>query len=172
VLYHGTPSGIDNTVIAFEKPVYFVKDLSCEVFWVGVAFQLVIADTGIQSPTREVVADLRSRYEADPEYYRPLFDQVGQITLRARAAIESGRAPELGALMDDNHALLQQMGVSSPALDRLVTAARQGGALGAKLSGAGWGGNVIALVTADSRSQVEMTMRLAGAARIIMAEVD
>ena len=171
VLYHGTPSGIDNTVVAFEKPVYYAKDLFCELFWVGAPFLLAIADTGIESPTRDVVGDLRRRYEADPDRYLPLFDRVGEIAASARGAIEGGQAADLGNLMDDNHELLQELGVSCPELDRLVAAARQGGALGAKLSGAGWGGNMIALVTDESRGRVDMALRLAGAARVIVTKV-
>lgn len=171
VLYHGTPSGIDNTVVAFEKPVYYAKDLFCELFWVGAPFLLAIADTGIESPTRDVVGDLRRRYEADPDRYLPLFDRVGEIAASARGAIEGGQAADLGNLMDDNHELLQELGVSCPELDRLVAAARQGGALGAKLSGAGWGGNMIALVTDESQSRVDMALRLAGAARVIVTKV-
>ena len=171
VLYHGTPSGIDNTVVAFEKPVYFVKDQGWEVFWVGQPFLLAIADTGVESSTREVVGDLRRRYEADPARYEPLFDRAGEIADEARAAIEQGRPGELGHLMNENHALLCDMGVSSPELDRLVAAARQGGALGAKLSGAGWGGNVIALISEETRGRVDLMLRLAGATNVIVTEV-
>jgi mevalonate kinase len=171
VLYHGTPSGIDNTVIAFEKPVYFVRDVTREVFWVGQPFLLAVADTGIQSPTREAVGDLRRRYQAEPERYRPLFEEAGSLAVEARAAIARGAVDELGDLMDRNHALLQQMGVSCQELDRLVGAAHEGGALGAKLSGAGWGGNMIALVTEESRSRVELMLRLAGAVDVLVTEV-
>ncbi len=171
VLYHGTPSGIDNTVIAFEKPVYFVRDVAREVFWVGQPFLLAIADTGIESPTREVVGDLRRRYQAGPARYRPLFEEAGSIAVEARKAIARGAIEELAGLMDRNHALLQQMGVSSPQLDRLVGAAHEGGALGAKLSGAGWGGNMIALVTEETQSRVELMLRLAGAVRVLVTEV-
>jgi mevalonate kinase len=73
--------------------------------------------------------------------------------------------------MNENHSLLQEMGVSSPELDRLVAAACQGGALGAKLSGAGRGGNMIALITGETRGQVDMALRLAGATNIIVTEV-
>ena len=171
VLYHGTPSGIDNTVIAFEKPVYFVKEEGWEVFWVGRPFLLAIADTGIGSSTREVVGDLRRRYEADPARYEPLFDRAGAIAVEARTAVEQGRPEALGQLMNENHQLLCDMGVSSQELDRLVIAAREGGALGAKLSGAGWGGNMIALVTEETRSRVDLMLRLAGATHVIVTEV-
>lgn len=171
VIYHGTPSGIDNTVIAFEKPVYFVKDRVREVFWVGAPFLLAIADTGIQSSTKGVVGDLRHRYEADPGRYDPLFDRTGDIASAARSAIERGQIDKLGRLMDGNHALLQEMGVSCLELDRLVTAAREGGALGAKLSGAGKGGNMIALVSDETRGRVDLMLRLAGATHVLFTEV-
>ncbi len=171
VLYHGTPSGIDNTVVAFEKPIYFVKDEGWEVFWVGTPFLLAIADTGIESSTREVVGDLRHRYRADPGRYGRLFERIGGITVAGRAAIEQGGRELLGQLMDENHILLQELGVSCPELDRLVIAAREGGALGAKLSGAGRGGNMIALLTETTRGRVDLMLRLAGATRVIVTEV-
>lgn len=171
VIHHGTPSGIDNTVVAFEKPVYFVKHVACEVFWVGKPFVLAIADTGIQSSTREVVGDLRRRFELDVERYQRLFERVGEIGMAARGAMEQGRPETLGPLMDENQALLQEMGVSCPDLDRLVLAAREGGALGAKLSGAGRGGNIIALVTETDQGRVDMMLRLAGATNIILTKV-
>lgn len=171
ILYHGTPSGIDNTVVAFEKPVYFVKDAGWEVFWVGKPFLLAIADTGIASSTKEVVADLRSRVETEPARYQPLFKRVGEIAVDGRTAIEQGQLDRVGQLMDENHSLLQQMGVSSPELDQLVAAARESGAEGAKLCGSGWGGNMIALVTEENRGRVDMMLRLAGAVNVIVTEV-
>jgi mevalonate kinase len=171
VLYHGTPSGIDNTVVAFEKPVFFVKGEGWEFFWVDKPFLLAIADTGIESSTKEVVADLRRRYEADADRYQPLLEQAGKLASKARLAIEQGEYVKVGHLMDENHRLLQDMGVSCPELDRMVLAAREGGALGAKLSGAGWGGNMIALVTEETKGRVDMMLRLAGATRIIISRV-
>lgn len=171
VLYHGTPSGIDNTVISFEKPIYFVKDEGWEVFWVGEPLWLAIADTGMTSSTKEVVADLRQRYQADPAHYAPLFDRIGEIVIAARACIEQGQAENLGQLMDENHALLQRLGVSCAELDRLVGTARSEGALGAKMSGAGWGGNMIALVNEATRGRIDMMLRLAGATRVLITEL-
>jgi mevalonate kinase len=171
VLYHGTPSGIDNTVISFEKPIYFVKDEGWEVFWVGEPLWLAIADTGMASSTKEVVADLGQRYQADPAQYAPLFDRIGEIVIAARACIEQGQAENLGQLMDENHALLQRLGVSCAELDRLVGTARSEGALGAKMSGAGWGGNMIALVNEATRGRIDMMLRLAGATRVLITEL-
>jgi len=171
ILYHGTPSGIDNTVISFEKPIYYVKDEGWEVFWVGAPILLAIADTGVVSSTREVVEDLRLRHLAAPTRHSAAFDQIGEIVAAARASIEQGQTGTLGRLMDENHVLLQRLGVSCPELDRLVAAARSGGALGAKMSGAGRGGNIIALVTEATRGRVDMMLRLAGATRVIVTDV-
>ena len=171
ILYHGTPSGIDTTVVAFEKPIFFTKDVGWEVFWIGQPFLLAIADTGIESSTKEVVEDLGRRFRAGPQHYQILLDRVGEVALAARAAIEEGRIDSLAELMNENHALLVELGVSCPELNRLVAAARQGGALGAKLSGAGWGGNMIALVTRETQGSVDMMLRLAGATNVIVTEV-
>jgi mevalonate kinase len=73
--------------------------------------------------------------------------------------------------MDDNQQLLVEMGVSSPELDELVEAARLGGAIGAKLSGAGRGGNIIALVEEDNLELVKETLNQAGAKRVIYTRV-
>ncbi len=171
ILHHGNPSGIDNTVVAFGKPVYYVRGQKLEIFWVQRPFTLVIGDTGIPSSTREVVEDVRRAWEKDPQRYDAWFDEIGRIAQEARWAIERGRIDELGPLMDANHRLLQAIGVSSPALDALVQAARQGGALGAKLCGAGRGGNMVALVTEHTAGRVSMMLRLAGARSVILTTV-
>ena len=77
----------------------------------------------------------------------------------------------MGPLMDENHELLIELGVSSPKLDDLVEAARLTGAMGAKLSGAGRGGNMIALVEDDFAEEVTETLREAGAVRVICTKV-
>ena len=170
-IHHGSPSGIDNTVIAFEKPVYFVRDRKIEMFSVKRPFLLVIADTGIASPTRIAVGHVRRLWERARERYEEIFDEIGTIAEMGREAIERGEIETMGQLMNENHRLLQRIGVSSPELEGLVEAARQGGALGAKLSGAGRGGNVIALVTEETRSRVELMLRLAGAKGVVVSEV-
>lgn len=170
-LHHGTPSGIDNTVITYAQPVYFVRGESIRTFRVARPFTLVIADTGISALTRESVGDVRKLWEADPGQWESVFDQVGEIVVAARSAIEGGTWPALGPLMDANHALLQQMTVSSPELDRLVLAAKRSGALGAKLSGGGRGGNMIALVEPQSAESVASALRAAGARHTIITTV-
>jgi mevalonate kinase len=170
-LHHGTPSGIDNTVIAFEQPVYFIKGQPMESFRVARPFLIAIADTGIASPTKIAVGDVRRAWEADRARYETLFDKIGEIARKARAAIESGEVNRLGALMRNNQILLREIGVSSPDIERLILAATTAGARGAKLSGAGRGGNVIALVSEETRAAVARALLKAGARRVIVTRI-
>lgn len=172
-IHHGTPSGIDNTVIAFERPVYFQRgpETIIKPFTVPCPFTLVVGDTGIASPTKIAVGDVRKGWEATPSHYEPLFDQCGQIAKQAYHLIESGQPESLGPLLTQNHAVLRDLTVSSPELDRLVQAALNAGALGAKLSGGGRGGNMIALVTKETASTIEQALLQAGAKRAIVTTI-
>jgi len=172
-LHHGTPSGIDNTVIAFEQPVYFIKGRGVQRMTVKKSLTFVIGDTGVIASTREVVAALRQRWQAAPDRYEGYFDEVGRLAQHAKMIIEQGLvgAAALGKLMNENHELLTDMGVSSPELDKLVLAAGDAGAWGAKLSGAGGGGNMIALVEPAQAEQVAQALRAAGAIETIITTV-
>ena len=170
-LHHGTPSGIDNTVITYATPVYFVKGQPIEILKPGSHFTIVIGDTGISSPTMVAVGDVRQLWLAAPHRYEAIFDSAAEIVRRARVCIENGMLQALGPLMDENQALLEQMSVSSLDLERLVRAARQAGALGAKLSGGGRGGNMIALVHPQRAEQVANALQEAGAVRTWISTV-
>ena len=169
--YHGTPSGIDNTVIAYAQPVFFVRGQPFQRLCTRQPFTVVIGNTGVSSPTSEVVGDVRRRWQADSGRYEQLFDAIGQIALQARAAIEVGPVGALGPLMTRNQALLQELDVSSPALDRLVEAALSAGALGAKLCGGGRGGNMIAPVEQQHAQTVADALRAAGAVNTIITTI-
>lgn len=175
-LHHGTPSGIDNTVITYAKPVYFTKNQDnpggrVETIQVSRPFTLVIGDSGVHSPTAVTVGDVRKAWKEDGERYEKLFASTGALVKRARKAIESGEIPELGQLMDENQALLVNMGVSSAELELLIQAARQAGAYGAKLSGGGRGGNMIAVVPNDAARDVTAALTAAGATNTLVTEV-
>jgi len=167
VLHHGTPSGIDNTVVAFDQPVYFMKGQPPQCFRVGQPFHLLIGDTGIPSPTKVAVADVRRGWKADRPRYERVFEAIGQLADEARRAIEGGDIATLGSLMDRNQALLREIGVSSPELEQLILAAKGAGSLGAKLSGAGRGGNMIALVTQAMAEGVATDLFRVGAKDVI-----
>lgn len=171
-LYHGTPSGIDNTVVTYAKPVYFVKGQPIEILQVRKPFTIVIGDTGIPASTKESVHDVRMRHHKNPEQYEILFAAIGSIAKTACQLIETGMPESFGPLMDENHALLCNMGVSSPALDQLVEAAREAGALGAKMSGGGRGGNMIALVQPEKERAIARSLKQAGATSTIITKVE
>lgn len=169
-LHHGTPSGIDNTVVVYEQPVWFVRGQAPQAFGVGARLPIVVADTGVPSPTRVAVADVRRAWQADPSHYEALFERIAACSRQARLAIEAGDMRKLGALMNENQALLTEIGVSSPELAHLVRCARQAGALGAKLSGGGRGGNMIALVAPERVAPVVAALK-ACARRVIQTEL-
>jgi mevalonate kinase len=171
-LYHGTPSGIDNTVITYVKPVYFIKGRPVKTLHVGAPFTIVIGDTGVSAPTRQAVRSVKKLWESNKSRYDKLFDRIGAIVWDARQAIERGDMTELGGLMNANHALLKTLAVSCPELDKLVEAARTSGALGAKLSGGGLGGNMIALVVKAKAPAMAEALKSAGARRTTVTQVD
>lgn len=170
-LYHGTPSGIDNTVVTYALPVYFVRGQTIQTLRLPRPFSLVIGDTGVASPTAIAVGDVRRAWQANPTSYETLFNQVGKIAQAARLAIEAGEIEALGSLMNENQVLLERMGVSSKELERLIRAARSAGALGAKLSGGGRGGNMIALVKDEQATRVARALLDSGAARTIITTI-
>jgi len=170
-LHHGTPSGIDNTVITYASPVYFIKGHPIETLKVGRPFTLVIGDTGISAPTKQSVGDVRRLWTKNNLRMEQVFDEIAQISLMARRIIECAQPEMLGELMDQNHTFLQEMTVSSSELDSLVRAARTAGALGAKMSGGGRGGNMIALVLPEMAEPVSRSLLAAGAKRTIVTQV-
>ena len=172
IIHHGTPSGIDNTVVTYEKPVFFTKDQAIEIFTIKNPFTIIIGDTGIPSPTKKTVGDVRASWASDRERIKQLFSAIGSISRNAKQIIETGLTDQLGPLMDENHLILQEIGVSSPKLDRMVKAAKNAGALGAKLSGAGRGGNMIALVHQGQTEEVRREIRQSGAVNTIITNVN
>ncbi len=171
-VYHGQPSGIDNTVVVYEQPVYFVRGKPPQRFAIGTPFTLVVADTGISSPTRSAVGDVSRLRATDPIHWEAVFDAIGAIVEKAHTFIAAGKVRALGPLMNENHALLQEMTVSCPELDALVAAARAAGALGAKLSGGGRGGNMIALAEGVNHAKLVGALRRAGAVRVMFTTVE
>lgn len=171
-LHHGTPSGIDNTVICHGKPVYFVREQPIETFHISRPFHLLIADSGIASPTHIAVGAVRAAWEKAPDTYDRLFNQIGAISRAAREAIESGQTAALGPLMNENQVLLRAIEVSSPELERLINVARAAGAGGAKLSGGGRGGNIIALTRRKQIEAISQALKQAGARHVYHTVVE
>jgi len=152
---HGRPSGIDNTVATYGGAIYyrrgegFVK-LSADFSPV----RFILADSGIQRSTGEMVAKVLSLRSRHPSVLDPIYEAATNLVESARAAIERGDYETLGELMNVNHGLLSALGVSNAKLEELVYAAREAGALGAKITGAGGGGMVLALAWEDDSEKV------------------
>jgi mevalonate kinase len=170
-LHHGNPSGIDNTVITFARPVCFMRGEPMELLQIAAPIELIIANTGIQASTAEAVEMVKKNHEENPQKYDAHFSEIGSLTQLVKEHLSEGFVEAIGPLLTQNHHLLQQLGVSCPELDNLVAVALAAGALGAKLSGGGLGGNMLALVNTVSADNVETALQLAGAISTIRTVV-
>lgn len=170
-IHHGTPSGIDNTVITFEKALFFVKGQPAELIEPVVPLTLVIADSGIKGSTSKAVADVRNGWLNDETKFNRLFDQIKDLVILVRESLEIGDISAIGKALNDNHIILKEMGVSCDKLDLLVECALRNGAYGAKLSGGGQGGNMIALVKPEDAQFISSLLQSAGAANTIITQL-
>ncbi|MFX1315394.1 MAG: mevalonate kinase [Promethearchaeota archaeon] len=148
--YHGTPSGIDNTASTFGGLIWFVKNLiggknTMDLIQTPKKMPLVIANTGITASTTEVVADVRRLKEENPKKFEKIFQKYKILADEAKKALLNGDILYLGNLMTQNQKLLQEITVSGEINEKLVNLALKNGALGAKMTGTGRGGLVIAL---------------------------
>jgi mevalonate kinase len=169
-IHHSTPSGIDNSVVVYGQPVYYQKGNPLEFLPIKNPFSILIAGSGSPGDTRNAVTAVRESWLAEPEKFNMIFSEIGVISRKARELIIQGDIRELGPLMDQNHELLQELGVTTPSLDQLVHIARQGGALGAKLSGGGLGGHIIALI-ADDPDTVQERLLEEGSDKVFLTTV-
>lgn len=144
-IFHGNPSGVDHTVIAQESLIWFQRG-NFEKIIPKKPLNFKILMGSPHAGTLAAVQAVRKRYEEDPVEMTQIFEAISELTFKMRTAIEQGDLSEVGRLMTQNHILLKQLGVSTSELDTLCEKALKQGALGAKLTGAGGGGCVIALV--------------------------
>ncbi len=172
-MFHAAPSGIDTTVAAYDMPVYFVKRKGPHPVEAGqTSFRFLIADTGVSSSTADVVRDVARLRDADRARYDALFWEAGSMASVAREVIRCGSRAELGMCMNRNQELLAEIGVSCAEADRLVEAAREAGAAGAKISGAGRGGVVLALLGDETNEPaLASALKQAGAKDIYETEL-
>jgi len=162
-IHHGTPSGIDNTVIVYDQPVYFIRGHQPEPLSIGGELTFILANTGLPSNTGQIVGNVRKAWEQNRPTFDTIFDEIGQVAERAKSAIAAGDAKSIGMLMDENQVLLEQLGVSSETISGLLATARDHGAYGAKLSGAGVGGMIIILVQATTSATIASALHETGA---------
>ena len=148
--YAGTPSGIDNTAATYGGLIWFRRNLSggpntIERLGIREPVEIVIGNTGVVADTKEMVAGVAERKKENPEKYDPLFNQAERLAFEARKALEGFDLRGVGRLMNKNHDLLQEIEVSCKELDYLVNLGQEQGAFGAKLTGGGGGGCMLAL---------------------------
>ena len=162
-LAHGTPSGVDNTLSTYGRAMLFRNDdgLEIEPIELAEATPLLIVCSRETGPTSEQVAGVRERSARSAGRYDAVFDQIDRLARDGAELLRSANYAELGLAMDVCHGLLNAIGVSTPELERMVSLARESGACGAKLTGAGGGGSIVALCP-GTIDQVRETMRDAG----------
>lgn len=170
--YHGTPSGIDNTASTFGGLVWYERDLdggspTFEKIKLDKVMNLIIGSTGLTASTVEVVGDVRSKKEEDPSWFEKIAEEYEQLVYDAREALVNLETKKVGRLMNKNHDLLKDLTVSCEELDSLTALARESGALGAKLTGTGRGGNMIALAKdKEAAEKIAASLEEGGAAGV------
>ncbi len=167
---HGTPSGIDNTVAAFGKPVVFENDgnFNFRELRLPEPVPLVLGLTGRESLTAVTVARVRAAWQEHPDRFEAIFDQIGQLTRSGLEALEQARFQEFGQFMNLCQGYLNALQVSSPELEELIHVSRDNGAVGAKLTGGGGGGAMIALCP-GTQQEVAAAMETAGYKSLILS---
>jgi hydroxymethylglutaryl-CoA reductase len=162
-LAHGTPSGIDNTLAVYSRPILFSKNNQNEIQDIPLQEvpPLVVAFSGVAGSTRDQVAAVRAMCESDGETCNRLFDEIGRLSIAGYDALVSSDYARLGNAMNLCHGLLNALQVSTPVLEEMVHLARTNGAVGAKLTGGGGGGSVVALCP-DRVDQVTQAFQSAG----------
>ena len=155
-LVHGKPSGIDNTISCYGRTILYTRNKGFEQLNVNLppTVKLVIADSGIQRSTRQAVSLVLMRKHKLGRLGDMIYDVARELVHMAVDALKRADIELLGELMNVNHGLLNAMGVSLPELETLVYRARKAGAYGAKITGAGLGGTIIALVDDDKLNKV------------------
>lgn len=160
---HGNPSGLDNTLACYGQPLVFRPGdpPMVEPLNISEPIPAVIGMTGYEGLTATTVGRVREAWQQDPKLYERIFDQIDALTLRGVQAIQDNDLPLLGQLMNICHGMLNALQVSTPEIEQLIDLARENGALGAKLTGGGGGGSIIAICDGDTEPVVS-AIRAAG----------
>ncbi len=171
-LVHGTPSGIDPAIATYGGTMQFQKGKDFEALKVEAKVPLVIGNTEVERSTGELVATVRRMREKHRYIIEPVMRTGGRVALMAVEALKKGDLESVGDMMNINHGLLCAVGVSHQALERLVYAARESGALGAKLTGGGGGGCMVALAEEKKLNRVTTAIVQAGGTAFQVRKTD
>lgn len=180
---HGNPSGVDNTAAVFGGVFLYRRELGTvhknrydalfdtenqgtlmrQNIAVLSPINIVLADSGRMSDTSRAVADVARLKEEKPEFVEEIFAHYMQLIVEVQDAIKHKNIGALGKLMNANQELLDSLGLSCPELDHMIMIARDAGALGAKLTGSGQGGLMVALTPEkEVQRNVSSALRKAG----------
>lgn len=166
VIAHGNPSGLDAKVVSSNESVFFVRNQGAEFFDVEVPAYLIVADTGQQGETGQAVRDVGILLEDTTSHAQENISRLGELVKRAREMIEIKDAKNLGKVLTQAHEQLKELTVSNEKLDALVTGALKAGALGAKMTGGGRGGCMIALAdTIEQATKIAESLMTIGAVK-------
>lgn len=171
-IVHGNPSGVDPAISTFGGAIIFQVDTGFKPLDAKENIPLVIGETGVVRSTRAQVEKVRIIVEKYPRIVENIMKAAREVVLRAIDAFKENDLKTLGALMNMNHALLYGIGVSDESLEWLANAARKAGALGAKLTGAGGGGCMIALSEDEKLQQVSEAIYRAGGRPFVARKTD
>lgn len=162
---HGNPSGLDALMTSSDTPYYYIKDSVCEPLASKLNAVLIVGDTGKTGRTKEAVQTIADMLHSDKSQQIQMYiDRLGRLTDDVRQCLHADMPQTLGQKMTEAHYCLQQLGASSPELDKLVMTALTHQALGAKLTGGGRGGCMIALAeTKQAAANIAHALRNAGA---------
>lgn len=163
---HGKPSGIDMNAVASEYPLWFMKGKETEYLIESKPLYIVVADTGRIGDTRTAVDNVRMKYFNEPEKVERSLKEIERIVKSARSALLEGNIKLIGQLLNENQQELMSLGVSDDILDSLIDTARSSGALGAKLTGGGLGGCMLALAGGMEQAEyISKRLMTAGAVK-------
>ncbi len=161
---HGKPSGVDQATCIYGGMIQFTRPARVKPVQMKTNPLILVCDTGIHHATKTLVGAVVERSERERVDFQDHLREVSLISSGVVRALRQGDGEGLGALMYRNHELLQEIGVSHPKLDHLVRVAKQAGALGAKLTGAGGGGCMIVLChSSKDRDRISRVLRREGA---------
>lgn len=170
---HGNPSGLDAITTSSDSPVFYQKGEPFIPFELKLDAYLIVGDTGVTGQTKDAVQSIADGIEnGDRKKILQEIRELGTLTEQAKSNLEHNKPLDLGEAMNQAHALLTNLGVSSTELNTLVEAARSAGALGAKLTGGGRGGCMIALTeTYEDAEMVSKALKDAGAVHTWVANL-
>ncbi|MUV38195.1 Mevalonate kinase [Lentibacillus sp. JNUCC-1] len=164
---HGSPSGIDTLTITSETPVWYEKESPFDHIKLSDDFHFIVADSGRVGDTRQSVESVARLLKKTPQKIQSKIDRIGELTHQAKHALEKAGKQLLGHLLNEAQKELEALGVSDAGLNRLIYFARQEGALGAKLTGGGNGGCIIALAKNELHSaQISEKLKKLGATAV------